>query len=341
VNILQVGLGNFGKRHLEAWHRLGRGEELTIVELDESKWEQTKTFNVPRARLTTSLADVIGAADIVDIVTPTDSHFELCRTALERGKDVFIEKPMTMNSSDARKLVDLAERNRRLIQVGFYYRFHPISQVLKREMESGRFGKIRYVTGDFRGFKRPRMDVGVTHTDGIHFLDLFNWLLGAPPVEVYAVCRDHFGRKLEDFSVVMLTYPDGTVGKVESGYIQPGRWKDKVVPGALTTKEITVVGEKLTAEVDFESETLTLHDAHHEIRNGAWAAVVGGSTTVPVEPCDPVQMVARELASFLDNVASRKTPPAGPVESGLNLAVLMEAIYESARANTPVKVRVA
>lgn len=339
MKILQVGLGNFGKRHLEAWHRLGHGGRLWVAELDEGKWSETATFNVPRERLVRDPARILPHVDVVDVVTPTDSHFELCSRALEAGKDVFVEKPMTMTSEEARRLAELAERRRRLVQVGYYYRFHPISERLRTEVEAGQFGRIRYLSGSFMGFKRARTDVGVTHTDGIHFLDLFNWLLDSAPSEVYAVCRDHFNRGLEDFSIVLLTYPDGTLAKVESGYVQPGRWNDKVVPGALTTKEITVVGEQRTAGVDFETESLTLYDAHHELRNGVWTAVVGAAARPAVEPCAPVQMVMRELAGFLHAVEVRKGSGPGPIDAGVHLAVLMEAIYESARINAPVKVR--
>jgi predicted dehydrogenase len=197
------------------------------------------------------------------------------------------------------------------------------------------------VSGNFFGFKRARNDVGVMHTDGIHFLDLFNWMVGEPPSSVYAVCRDHFGRGLEDLSIALLTYPSGALGKVEAGYVQPGRWKDKVVPGALTTKEITIVGERLTAEADFETETLTVHDVHHELHNGVWTAVLGPAVQPPLVPCDPVQMVCRELTSFVDSVGTRRVPMAGAVDSGLNLAVLMEAIYDSARMQVPVPLELA
>ena len=340
MNILQVGLGNFGKRHLEAWHRMGLGGHLHIAEMDPAKWDLTKTFNVSTDRLAKSLEDFLDRADIVDVVTPTDSHFAICQQAIERGKDVFVEKPMTMTSREGRELAGLAQRQGKLVQVGFYYRFHPISIRLKQEIAAGNLGKIRYVTGNFMGFKRARTDVGVMHTDGIHFLDLFNWLLGSRPTEVYAVCRDHFGRGLEDLAIAMLSYPGGVVGKVEAGYVQPGRWKDKVVPGALTSKEITVVGERWTAEVDFETETLTLHDAHHELRGGTWAAVVGASRVEPVEPCDPVQMVARELETFLTSVKSRQPGAGAGATDGVQLAILMESIYESGRTGKPVAIPV-
>lgn len=336
--IVQVGLGNFGKRHLEAWRRLGFGDRLWIAEPNQARWTETATYRLPAGRLVRSMEEALEQVQVVDVVTPTDSHHLLCRQALEAGKDVFVEKPMTMTSAQARELVELADRQRRVVQVGYYYRFHPVSLRLKQEIQAGRLGALRYLSGSFCGFKRARTDVGVTHTDGIHFLDLFNWLLESAPAEVYALTRDHFGRGLEDFSIALLTYPSGAVAKVESGYIQPGRWPDQVVPGAMTTKEITVVGERAAAEADFETGTLVITEASHEPRGGTWAPVLGPRTPIQVDACDPVQLIARELAAFVDAVRTRQPSLAGPVESGVALAVLMEQLYESARRGEPVRI---
>lgn len=341
MRILQIGLGGFGKNHLRAWTQLGLGKDLYVAEIQKEKAEtECAKYNIRPERISADYRAFLPHVDVVDIVTPTDTHGAICVEALQAGKDVFVEKPMTMTLKEARRVVEVAERNKRKIQIGYYYRFHPISQLIKVELSSGRMGKIRYLNGNFFGFKRARTDVGVTHTDGIHFLDLFNWFLDSVPIEVYAVCRDHFGRGLEDFSVVLITYPGGTVAKIESGYIQPGRWKDKVVPGAMTSKEIVVAAEKATAEIDFETETLILYDVHHELKNGVWTAMVGETKQPYLEPCDPVQMVCRELSAFLGSVETRQATIPGPVESGVCLAALIESIYESARTNVPVRIRI-
>ena len=78
----------------------------------------------------------------------------------------------------------------------------------------GELGELRYLAGNFSGFKRARKDVGCTANDAVHFLDLFNWLLGAAPLEAFAIQRDHFGRGLEDLSLILLTYPSGALAKV-------------------------------------------------------------------------------------------------------------------------------
>ncbi len=338
MDIVQVGLGNFGKRHLEAWRRLGFGERLWIVEPDEAKWPEARRAEIPERRILRSLDAALERAPLVDLVTPTDSHDALCRQALDAGKDVFVEKPMTMTSAQARALAALAEGRGRLIQVGYYYRFHPAARRLKADVEAGRLGRLRYLSGTFCGFKRARNDVGVMHTDGIHFLDLFNWLLGRPPVEVDAVCRDHFGRGLEDFSIALLTYPDGAVGKVESGYIQPGRWEDRVVAGAMTTKELVAVGEAATAEIDFEAGSYRLTEVRHEPVNGVWTPRFGQRAEESAGVVDPAQMIGWELEAFLSCVANRQPTAAGPVECGVALAAVMEALYESATCRERVAV---
>jgi predicted dehydrogenase len=218
--------------------------------------------------------------------------------------------------------------------VGYYYRYHPISLFLRQLVHAGELGKLRYVYGDFMGFKRARTDVGVMHTDGIHFIDLANWLLGAMPIDVFAVTRDHFGRGLEDLAIALFTYPGDVVCKIEAGYIQPGQWRDKVVAGAMTTKMLTLVGSTKTVTVDYEIETVEVFDVHHEPRDGIWTAVNNGSGKVPVGTLTPIGQVTAELRDFLGCVERRESPSANAIESGVLLARTMEALYRSAASGS-------
>ena len=68
------------------------------------------------------------------------------------------------------------------------------------------------------------------HTDGIHFIDLINWILDDKPKQVYGITRDHFNRGLEHTAVGLFFYKNNIFSNIESGYIQPGLWNDKVIP---------------------------------------------------------------------------------------------------------------
>lgn len=309
---------------------MGYGKALYVADLQEERAKaECSMYNISLDKISTNYHDFLQFADVVDVVTPTDTHYSLCLEALHAGKDVFVEKPMTLTSREAEDLAKVVHAEKRILQVGYYYRFHPAACWIKEQVKTGALGRLRYLSGSFMGFKRARTDVGVTHTDGVHFLDLFNWFVGRPPKEVYAVTRDHFHRGLEDFSIVICTYPEGEIAKVESGYIQPGKWGDKVVPSAWTTKEVSIVGSMATVEADFEIGEVRFHDVHHELRNGVWTALHQGSTIPPIPAAGPIEQLCDELKAFMNSVKTRTTPLANAVDSGLNLAKLMDAVYQS------------
>lgn len=331
MKILQIGLGNFGRNHLRAWHEIGLSDHLYIAEMNQDLLSFAETFRFPKDRVSTDLEAFWNQVDVVDVVTGTDGHFALCQRALQDGKDVFVEKPMTLTSDEALELQRVVNQTGQIVQVGYYYRYHPASIWLKRQIDSGALGQIRYLIGEFMGFKRARNDIGVMHTDGIHFIDLFNWLLGSTPVGIYAVTRDHFNRGLEDMAIGLLTYPGEVVARVEAGYIQPGRWRDKVVAGAMTTKCITVIGSQRTVSVDFETEEVRVYNVHHELKNGVWTAMMDDQVLPNLGSASPLEQIKSELSDFINCVKNRRRPMCNEVESGINLALIIEALYRSGR----------
>src|SRR5690606_9183932 len=181
-------------------------------------------------------------------------------------------------------------------------------------------------------------DVGCTANDAVHFLDLFNWLMGAAPVEAFAAQRDHFGRGLEDLSLILLTYPGGALAKVETGYIQVGRQPDNVMPNALTTKADEVCGSEGALEIDYQGERLVWHRARHELHDDGFRRPVFGDAIAPkLEPRGPVEVVTSELAEFLGHVERRTQPEADVRRAGVDIALLYETIMRSAKENRPVR----
>jgi predicted dehydrogenase len=166
----------------------------------------------------------------------------------------------------------------------------------------------------------------------VHFLDLFNWLIGAAPIEVFALQRDHFGRGLEDLSLIFLTYPNGVLARVETGYIQPGRQPDNVIANALTTKAIEICGSEGALETDYQAERLVWHRVRHTLHaDGFWRPVFADAIVPKLEPLGPVEVVMSELAEFLGHARDRTRPDADVQRAGVDIAALYEAIMASAR----------
>jgi predicted dehydrogenase len=160
----------------------------------------------------------------------------------------------------------------------------------------------------------------------VHFIDLFNWLAGAFPARVSGVSRDHFGRGLEDLSLVILEYPGGLLAKVESGLIQPGRWADRVMPDAFTNKDVWLCGSEGAIAIDYHVDSLVLHRVRHELQDGMWRPVYGEAVSPKVAPAGPVDVVASELRTFLRHVEARTPPEADVRACGVEIAHLLEAI---------------
>ena len=335
--ILQVGFGGFGQTHLAAWRHLGLQSDLWIADPDPAARDRAK-IHLAAERVVADYRSILAQVDAVDVVAPTQQHVPICIAAIEAGKDVFVEKPLTLQVDEARQLAGIVEASDRILQVGYYFRHHPLAQYARQRVAAGDLGTLRYLAGSFGGFKRARADIGVTANDAVHFLDLFNWVMGSPPSEVFCVQRDHFSRGSEDLSLITLTWPNGTVGKIEASYIQPGRQPDTVMPNAITTKTVDICGSEGALEIDFQAERLTWHRVRHERRDdGSWHPVFADALIPKLEPRGPVEVVASQLREFLQHVQQRTVPKADVRRCGVDMAILLEAIGQSADEGRPIR----
>jgi predicted dehydrogenase len=320
--ILLIGIGDFGKNHLRVLNELNRGSyELYAADLDERKLDHCRTYNLPSERYSSNYKDFFDVVDAVDIVTPTNTHYELCKEFLTTGRDVFVEKPFTMNSKEAEELVDIQKQNKLILQVGHMHRYNPVVDFAKREIDSGNLGEIRVIYGHFMGFKRMRTDVGVAHTDSIHYFDICNYLIGTSPDSVQAVSKDIMGRGMEDFSVAFLNY-GGILAQVESGYFAPGKWRD-----------LTIVGSKETIEMDIVKQTAMIHYNRFEKRGNKVVAIKNGITCPEIPFQEPLKL---EIQDFLHCLQTRQKPRAD-AQAGLDIIKIVEAVDKSAKLKREVK----
>jgi predicted dehydrogenase len=117
------GTGHLGKFHLNNWKEMAGVEITGFYDPDDSIAEDViAKYNIPRF---TSEEELIELCDAVDIVTPTQYHFDLCVKAIRKGKHVFVEKPMANSMKEAEELVKLAKESKIKFQVGHVERFNP------------------------------------------------------------------------------------------------------------------------------------------------------------------------------------------------------------------------
>ena len=325
TKVLLLGLGRWGVNHLRNLNALP--VELYVAETDEQRLEPARKLGLPNTRLTAHYSAFVNRADCVVVVTPAQTHFPLCLEFLAAGKDVFVEKPLTLVSREARRLTELAEKRRRILQVGHIFRFDPASQWLQDAIQSGEFGQVQILRGIFSGFKRPRNDSGVLFADAIHFVDLFNYFLGIKPARVFAATHDFLGRGFEDASLLSLEYRTEhgvTWGTVETNYFLPAKFR-----------EVTVIGNKSSAVCDYNAAQYKIKTFanRHLQEGGEMIAVEGALHQVESAPEEPL---LAELRAFIDSVRTRKAPQADGW-AGCDSVRVIEAALESAKTGRTVE----
>ena len=324
TKILLVGIGRWGANHLRVLNSLP--VELFVAERDPKRLETARKIGVPESHLNTDYTRFAKEVDAVVIVTPAQSHFPLCTEFLSSGRDVFVEKPITLTSAEARQLAELATTKARILQVGHIFRFDPASLWLREQIQAGHFGRVQILKGNFSGFKRPRNDSGVMFADAIHFVDLFNFFLGVMPARVFASLHDFMGRKMDDASLLSLEYdlPAGTVwATIETNYFVPGKFR-----------EVVVIGDALSAVCDYNSAQYKIktYQNRHVPEGADFKAVEGAVTQIESPPEEPL---LAELRAFLAALSSREKPRADGW-AGYESVKVLEAAVESSKTGRPV-----
>ena len=322
--ILLIGIGRWGANHL----RILKSMPIELFVADHHE-QRLKSAGVPETHRSTDPRSLLTKIDAAVVVTPAPTHFDMCRELLETGKDVFVEKPITLVSIDAKKLAELAEKSGLVLQVGHIFRFDPASLWLRDAITARRFGQLKMLRARFSGFKRPRHDTGVTFSDSIHFVDLFNFFLGVMPSRVHAVTQDFFERGIDDESLLVLQYGRGTndpmFATIEAGYHAPGKFR-----------ELTVVGTDSSAVCDYNvaQYKIKTFENRHVAENGEIRALEGTMQHLEFPPEEPLRV---ELAAFIDSIEKR-TPSLVDGWAGFDAVRVVEAALESARSGTWIEI---
>ncbi|HEX9466394.1 MAG TPA: Gfo/Idh/MocA family oxidoreductase [Alphaproteobacteria bacterium] len=320
TSVLLVGLGRWGANHLRTLRALPI--TLYCADTDPARLDAAVKSGIPAERCGRDVKAFLPKVECAVIATPAPSHFELTKLFLEAGKDVLVEKPLTVASAESKTLAELAAKTKRILQVGHIFLYDPASLWLRDAVAKGEFGRLKLLRGNFSGFKRPRTDGGVSFADAIHFAALFDFVLGAHPKRVTGHLADFLDRGMDDQSLIMLDYelPTGRVmAQIETGYHVPGKFRD-----------VTVTGDKLSAACDFniaQYKIKTFDVRHEPAKNGEVAAVEGATRQLEFPPSEPL---LEETRAFLDCVATRKGPLAD-AWCGYWAVRVIEAAVESAK----------
>lgn len=327
VSIAVVGVGGWGKNLARNYSQIPDAELRYLCDLDEKKLEAMQSQFQPE-RTTTRYEDLLEDDKLQAIVIATTgpSHHRLCKQALEAGKDVYVEKPFVLASADARELVSLAEKNKRVLMVGHLLEYHPVVQYLKELVDSGELGEIRYIYSQRLNLGTVRMDENAMWNFAPHDISVILYLLGTEPTDVSARGQSYLQSGIEDVVFMTLNFGDQAMGHVHVSWLDPHK-----------IRRITIVGSKRMAVFDDlePNEKLKIYDKGAEVNTDydTFAEYVGlrfGDITVPyIRVGEPLRI---ECDHFLQCVRERKQPLSDGLD-GLRVVQVLEAADHSLEKN--------
>jgi len=214
VKVGVAGVGHMGKEHARIYSEL---QEVELVGVHDSNPDTARKIAAKcKTRAFGSLEEMVDAVDAASIVTPTSTHLAIAEPFLKRGKHVLVEKPIAMNTEEARKLVDLAEKHGAKLAVGHVERFNPVLVVLEE-----RLGRPRFIEAHrLSPYPGRSTDIGVVMDLMIHDLEIILHLVRSPVTSVDAVGVPVLS-KGEDIANARIRFANGCVANLTTSRISP------------------------------------------------------------------------------------------------------------------------
>lgn len=246
LRAIVVGAGAIGANHIRLYNEMSEVDLVGVVEPVEATAARIhKLYRVPvYPRLETLLQDF--TPDLASVAVPATLHYEVASRLLEAGVNVLVEKPITTSLEDGRRLIRLASDNECLFTVGHIERFNPAVKELKRRLAAGQFGDIFMLRAERSGHFPSRIqDIGVTLDLAIHDLDIFNWLVGTPPVTIYGQTVQNIYSDHDDLLCGILRFANRSIGFLNVNWVTPHKVRKLALSGTLGMVEVNYLTQEL------------------------------------------------------------------------------------------------
>ncbi len=210
IRIGIVGIGYLGKFHLEKFQK---NKDCQLVWLIDKNIENLKIYK-DKYNISTNYKEIVDDVDAVSIVTPTVNHYEIAHYFIERYKHVLIEKPMTQTVNEAKKLINLAKKYKKIIQIGHLERFNPVIRKVSNLIKNPLFIEVHRLAQ----FNPRSTDVNVVYDLMIHDIDITTSLVSSKIKKISSFGKSIITNKI-DIANARLEFFNGTIANLTASRI--------------------------------------------------------------------------------------------------------------------------
>jgi predicted dehydrogenase len=326
LNIGVIGYGYWGPNLVRNFAELTDARVHTVADLNPKALE-TVARRFPSTKVTTDAMAMIRDPEIdaVAIATPVSTHFSLAMAALRAGKHVWLEKPMTETSMQARALIEEAQKRGLTLHVDHTFVYTGPVKKMREMVQNGELGKTLYYDSTRVNLGLFQRDVNVIADLAVHDFSIIDYVFDQHPIAVSASGINHYPGTPENLAFITLFYETGFIAHVNVSWLAPVKIRSIIIGG--TDKMITFdelqPSEKLKIYdkgVSFTDDPAKIHEMRVGYRTGdMWAPKVDGSEALLVEG-----------KHFVDCIRNNKKPTSDG-EFGFRMVELIEAATASMR----------
>jgi predicted dehydrogenase len=333
IGIAVVGTGDWGANLVRNFANLPGARLVAVCDADAQRLAKTAA-QYPGTKAYADVAQVAADAEIQGVVVAASapSHYPLAKALLEAGKDVYVEKPITLEVEHAEELCRIAKQKNLILMVGHLLLYHPAVTYMKKMIDDGTLGDLFYVYCQRVNLGKVRKDENALWSFAPHDLSVVLYLLGSEPVDVVARGSDFLQKGVEDVVFVDLKFPNGKIAHVHVSWLDPHK-----------LRKVTVVGSKKMVVFDDmdASEKIRIYDkgvdrAGEVVSYGDALTVRNGDILIPkLSLQEPLRL---ECTHFVDCIRDRKQPLTDGLD-GLRVVKVLDAAQKSLKnGGMPVKI---
>lgn len=326
INIGVVGFGYWGPNIVRNFTAL---KETSVKTICDSNPESLKKAGelYPHATLTEDYAQIIEdqSIDAVAIITPVSTHYELARKALESGKHIFVEKPFTATSKQAKELIDLADKNKLIIMVDHTFIFTGAVRRIKEVIDQGILGDLYYYDSTRVSLGLFQQDVNVIWDLAPHDFSIIDYLIPHKLISLTAQGADHAGSGMENLAYITMCYENNLMIHINVNWLSPVKVRTTLIGG---DKKMLVWDDLETDEkIKIYDKGVTVDD-----KEGIYNLMVDYRSGDMWSPhVDHTEALRQELQYFAQCL-TRQEKPINDGHAGLRIVKMLEMSEKSLKA---------
>ena len=325
IKVGVIGYGYWGPNVARNFNLAGVSEVVAIADKSEKSQRRAQEA-FPHVRVVGDAQEILSSPeiDVVAVVTPEWTHFELAKAALNHGKHVFVEKPFTASVAQAEELIELAARKRLQIMVDHTFLFTGAVRKIRQLVDEGTLGNLFYYDSMRVNLGLFQHDINVIWDLAPHDLSIMDHVIQKEPEAIVATGEKHLNN-LVDIAFLTIYFPGNVVAHINVNWLSPVKVRTTLIGG----EKKMVVWNDLDAD-----EKIKIYDKGVSVKNGEGmynllVSYRSGDMWAPkVEQTEALQA---EVNHFMDCIAANRAPINDGV-AGLRVVRLLEAAEKSLQA---------